>query len=436
MSGVMFDKILGRIREGGDEGGGGGGGSLKGRRYSIIGDSISTYEGYVPEGYVAFYPTNTEVLGGVENTWWKAMERLTGMKLLRNCSWSGQGMCGPSGVASGAEAGCSTSRIADLADGTTKPDVVIIYTGINDFNDTPKIGSMLGTWTHADALPAEGNQLEFCKAYALGVAKAMTAYPDAEVYCCSLLEVTNPAVDKDGVDAFPVTNANGNTIGDYNAAIESVAKALGAGFIDLHSCGISYFNAPRMLVDGIHPNASGMERMGRHIASRIMEASRFVHGTDFDKRTLLQGITDAQYAAQDTMINWSGALLVADKFAALQGVQGRPIYGIRLRPGTVGRLFCVKARFRSDTEFDSSAGYADVATVNIDAADLGTAKTFMFDAPVTLAADEKLVFGIGVPQVSDGARFYYGAGNHEVCLATSVERWTATAYKSGIDYVV
>jgi len=41
-----------------------------GKTVSILGDSISTYKGYVPEGYSCFYPYPTADLGDVNQTWW------------------------------------------------------------------------------------------------------------------------------------------------------------------------------------------------------------------------------------------------------------------------------------------------------------------------------------------------------------------------------
>ena len=58
----------------------------------IFGDSYSTFEGYIPEGY-AFYYKNDEKPGTdvrhVEETWWYGLFAEIGANLVQNNSWSG-----------------------------------------------------------------------------------------------------------------------------------------------------------------------------------------------------------------------------------------------------------------------------------------------------------------------------------------------------------
>lgn len=62
------------------------------KKFSILGDSISTLEGYNPHGYRVFHEGQTCQRTGVsriENTWWgKVIHALDG-ELLVNNSWSG-----------------------------------------------------------------------------------------------------------------------------------------------------------------------------------------------------------------------------------------------------------------------------------------------------------------------------------------------------------
>ena len=60
-----------------------------GKTVSILGDSGSTYKGYVPDGYSCFYPYPTSDFGDVNQTWWMRTINNLGMKLLKNNSWSG-----------------------------------------------------------------------------------------------------------------------------------------------------------------------------------------------------------------------------------------------------------------------------------------------------------------------------------------------------------
>ena len=52
-----------------------------GKTFSFIGDSISTYQDYVPEGYATFYPYPTGDVNDVNQTWWMQVCNKIGGKL-------------------------------------------------------------------------------------------------------------------------------------------------------------------------------------------------------------------------------------------------------------------------------------------------------------------------------------------------------------------
>lgn len=62
----------------------------------IFGDSYSTFDGYIPEGYAVYYSDrecdNTDVRK-VEETWWHRVCTDLSMNLVRNDSWSGSTLC-------------------------------------------------------------------------------------------------------------------------------------------------------------------------------------------------------------------------------------------------------------------------------------------------------------------------------------------------------
>lgn len=62
----------------------------------IFGDSYSTFEGYIPEGYLAYYSEVEQEETGltkVTETWWHQVITETGANLLQNNSWSGSTIC-------------------------------------------------------------------------------------------------------------------------------------------------------------------------------------------------------------------------------------------------------------------------------------------------------------------------------------------------------
>lgn len=62
----------------------------------IFGDSYSTFEGYIPEGYACHYflvPKNEVDVTKVNETWWYKLMDETGSNLVLNNSWSGSTIC-------------------------------------------------------------------------------------------------------------------------------------------------------------------------------------------------------------------------------------------------------------------------------------------------------------------------------------------------------
>ena len=61
----------------------------------ILGDSYSTFGGYIPEKYETYYSETSEKssLHNVEDTWWHSLFAETKSNLIHNNSWSGSTIC-------------------------------------------------------------------------------------------------------------------------------------------------------------------------------------------------------------------------------------------------------------------------------------------------------------------------------------------------------
>ena len=61
----------------------------------ILGDSYSTFGGYIPEKYEAYYSETSEKssLHNVADTWWHSLFAETNSNLIHNNSWSGSTIC-------------------------------------------------------------------------------------------------------------------------------------------------------------------------------------------------------------------------------------------------------------------------------------------------------------------------------------------------------
>lgn len=232
--------------------------SFAGKTVSILGDSISTYQGWIPEGYACFYPDPDNDIKDVTQTWWMQVIQNTGMQLLVNGSWSASAVCGDS-RAENSSAGCSSRRIVDLMGNTGMvPDVILVYMGANDFFNSIPLGTFSGT-----AVQRTDHYIwDFTEGYELMLQKLQAVYPTSRIYCMTLIEANS--------SDHPRVNANGNTIEDYNSRIKQVAAAHGISVIDVHDCGMEVYELSRFTSDGTHPNREGAARMAAYVTNALL----------------------------------------------------------------------------------------------------------------------------------------------------------------------
>lgn len=225
--------------------------SFEGLSLSILGDSISTYEGYIPEGYAVFFPLEGEVTD-VSQTWWMKLLDDTGMELCSNDSSAGSTCAGYSMSVDDPKYGCGGYRISALAGEQGKiPDVIIIYMGTNDLLTAVPLGDNDGTkWV------SEGEIENFSDAYCLMLDKIASNYPISRIYCCTLPQIGDWGID---VPFVTFTNRIGLTSEDYSERIRIIAQNKGIRVLDLYSCGVNLDNMAEMTTDGVHFTPAGME---------------------------------------------------------------------------------------------------------------------------------------------------------------------------------
>lgn len=140
-------------------------------RFSILGDSYSTYEGYVYPDTNDVYPYDEIGVTGVEQMWWSQVADSTGWLLERNNSFSGSLICnmnasdyyGPYSF---------IRRMNNLGN----PDVIFILGGTNDvWNDAPFGDYVYSGWT-------EEQLCSYRPALAYLLYNMKRLYPKAKIY--------------------------------------------------------------------------------------------------------------------------------------------------------------------------------------------------------------------------------------------------------------
>ena len=239
---------------------------------SILGDSISTFEGCNPPGFDVFYEGARRRETGVErreDTWWGIVAEAVGGEVLVNGSFSGSMVEG-----AGFPAASSAERIAALARDGSAPDIVMAFIGINDYgwggasNQAAARGRAVPACAQScDARPvsyaAEDALPRFEAAYGVMLARIAAAYPQADVWCFTLCP---GRVAHAGAPTF-ARRLRGVSFEGYNRAIARQAATHGCRLVDLAACGRDYET-----LDGTHPTARGMRQIAA-MALRRLEPS-------------------------------------------------------------------------------------------------------------------------------------------------------------------
>lgn len=203
---------------------------------SILGDSISTFEGYC-YNYPCFYTLETSQelgLHDVSDTWWMRLIAARGWTYLKNSSYSGRKVVDCAFGALIAE-----EQAHRLRTNEHDPDVILIYMGTNDF--------ALGVperW-----IPRRDREiLTFDKAYREMLCRLRNMYPQTKIICGTLMRTT--VKDKPNW-TFP-NSFGGRPLERYNAEIKRAAQSENCLVADLEMTNIRYET-----LDGAHPTAKG-----------------------------------------------------------------------------------------------------------------------------------------------------------------------------------
>ena len=216
---------------------------------SILGDSISTYEGYISTGNATYYPTN--YLKSVDDTWWMQLITELNAKLGVNESWSGSFVSAMSGDRVPM---ASVDRISKLDDNGT-PDVIVFFGGTNDiaFRENRPMGTFDPASVPSSADLSATEWASFADGYVEVILRIKHYYPDAEII------VVLPTLNKSYYDVA--------TLEEYNSIMRSICRHYGIEYVDLVAEGFT----TSMLGDATHPNATGMDFITAAVKKLLVE---------------------------------------------------------------------------------------------------------------------------------------------------------------------
>lgn len=269
-----------------------------GKKISVIGDSISTYDGFTSNpGYnltlsvnsqkTPYYPTYDKSVSDYTKTYWGRLLTELDMQLCVANAISG-GFVSNSSTDAGdpfqdraaqlhRDNGTQNNRADD-----TNPDVIIMYQGINDVDNGRSTGNLLtelkrnngksdlqkvSEW-FAGVLAnykGDGSWVNFDEAYALAIYNMIETYgADVEIYCVTLIKNFTP-------------NLSMASINNFNRVIMAIAEYFGVTVVDQNgelSENTSETFYTNSCYDGgkcIHPNSSGHLALERLIVKTMAQ---------------------------------------------------------------------------------------------------------------------------------------------------------------------
>ena len=242
---------------------------LKGKKLSILGDSISAFTGHTA-GYTPYYTGSNSGVDRYTQMWWQVLCDKTGMVPLVINAESGSAVTQLEEQYHIAKIPMSSDeRTAGLNSGATNPDVIIIAGGVNDYTYAMSAQSEPLDWDGHSA-PTISNS--FTEAYACMIKKLQTNYPNAIIIALSTW-FTMRGTDN-GYTLTHGVNSHTYTQQDYNNKIKAVCEQMHIPYIDVSNIGFNRNNFyPTYAEDSstvpTHPNAKGQKVMGEAIARKM-----------------------------------------------------------------------------------------------------------------------------------------------------------------------
>lgn len=229
-----------------------------GKTLSILGDSISTYLDYIPSENRSQYPEGD--VDSVDKTYWKKIIDTLGMKLGVNESWAGS-LVSWDGTTENNDIGenkhiASTTRISHLGDNGT-PDIILIFAGTNDIGHEVEIGE-INNLTYAEDV-SNLSVSTFSESYTAMIMRIQYYYPKSKIL------VLTPCFAK----YTSYTYYTPDRLNQYINKIIEICEIMGVDVIDTRKTGFNMYNINDLTIDGLHPNAKGMELLSDSILKKM-----------------------------------------------------------------------------------------------------------------------------------------------------------------------
>ncbi len=277
--------------------------TFKGKNISFLGDSISTFTNY--SNNLAASTTNTTIKSylshynngkygmSVNDTWWKKSSDILQTNILVNNACSGSKIFYPGSdtLTQGYITRCLNLHDNTGSNAGQKPDIIAVYLGTNDFtHHKDNLGTSNIDYTSLIVKTSTGYNYKkpktTCEAYAIMLHKTKTLYPNAEIYCFTVL----PRAGLNAEETILLEN--------FNEDLKEISTYNNCFIVDLYSdSGITANkdNLNRYIGDSLlHPNKFGMNAISNVFLTSLYKNSKYL--------PYYEKVYDVNYYLDDSVI--------------------------------------------------------------------------------------------------------------------------------------
>ena len=198
-----------------------------GKKISILGDSISTFKGFIPANYLHFYPQSYGDVRNIYQTWWMQVINGLGAGLFIDNAYGGSTVCNFDSFSTS-----NDNRLKALIINEKVSDVLLIFMGTND---------CASEYVNANS---------FEEAYTTMLTKIQSLSPGTEIILINLPSSKLYSVDSQY---------------SLNQVIRKCANQFKYKLVD-----ISGLNLSDKLIDSADPNSSGMKALSKAILDSLL----------------------------------------------------------------------------------------------------------------------------------------------------------------------
>ncbi len=239
-----------------------------GKVISIMGDSISTFAGYIPTAdgfnreHLPRYP-QADLLTDVNETWWMQVVDQLDAKLGINDSWRGSTLSGAVPVTTGDTgenaAMSNLTRIQNLGSNGT-PDVILLYGGTNDLAHVSKVGTFDPFTAPAEADLTTRKWDNLADGFMHTILRIRHYYPEATLVAM--------------LPTYTKSYYSNEKLAQGNEVMAQICEHYGIPYVDLRDSGVTAEQLP----DGIHPGKDGMDMITEAVIEALLSQCEMEDG--------------------------------------------------------------------------------------------------------------------------------------------------------------